>query len=58
MLTPQVGLLKVPFFPGSFGIRFSKLLKAAVEDVHHLKKLGMLVHWQRSYPMMPSPMPC
>jgi C-terminal processing protease CtpA/Prc len=33
MLTPQVGLLKVPFFPGSFGIRFSKLLKAAVEDL-------------------------
>jgi hypothetical protein len=23
-----------------------------------LKKLGMLVHSQRSYPMMPSPMPC
>ena len=33
MLTPRVGLLKVPFFPGSFGIRFSKLLKAAVEDL-------------------------
>ena len=33
MLTPQVGLLKVPFFSGSFGIRFSKLLKAAVEDL-------------------------
>jgi hypothetical protein len=33
MLTPQVGLLKVPFFPGSFVIRFSKLLKAAVEDL-------------------------
>jgi C-terminal processing protease CtpA/Prc len=25
--------LKVPFFPGSFGIRFSKLLHAAVEDL-------------------------
>ena len=33
MLTPHVGLLKVPFFPGSFGIRFSKLLKAAVKDL-------------------------
>jgi hypothetical protein len=33
MLTPQVGLLRVPFFSGSFGIRFSKLLKAAVEDL-------------------------
>ena len=33
MLTPRVGLLKVPFFSGSFGIRFSKLLKAAVEDL-------------------------
>jgi carboxyl-terminal processing protease len=33
MLTHQVGLLRVPFFPGSFGIRFSKLLKAAVEDL-------------------------
>jgi len=33
MLTPQVGLLRVPFFPGSFGINFSKLLKAAVEDL-------------------------
>ncbi len=33
MLTQQVGLLRVPFFPGSFGIRFSKLLKAAVEDL-------------------------
>jgi len=33
MLTQRVGLLRVPFFPGSFGIRFSKLLKAAVEDL-------------------------
>src|SRR6266852_2198082 len=33
MLAQQVGLLRVPFFPGSFGIRFSKLLKAAVEDL-------------------------
>jgi C-terminal processing protease CtpA/Prc len=33
MLTRRVGLLRVPFFPGSFGIRFSKLLKAAVEDL-------------------------
>ena len=33
MLTHRVGLLRVPFFPGSFGIRFSKLLKAAVEDL-------------------------
>ena len=33
MLTQQVGLLRVPFFPGSFGIRFSKLLKAAMEDL-------------------------
>jgi C-terminal processing protease CtpA/Prc len=32
-LTQRVGLLKVPFFPGSFGIRFSKLLHAAVEDL-------------------------
>jgi C-terminal processing protease CtpA/Prc len=33
MLTQQIGLLRVPFFPGSFGIRFSKLLDAAVEDL-------------------------
>src|SRR6266849_6607466 len=33
MLTQRVGLLRVPFFPGSFGIRFSKLLKVAVEDL-------------------------
>ncbi len=33
MLTQEVGLLRVPFFPGSFGIRFSKLLKAAMEDL-------------------------
>ena len=33
MLTQRVGLLRVPFFSGSFGIRFSKLLKAAVEDL-------------------------
>lgn len=33
MLTHRVGLLRVPFFLGSFGIRFSKLLKAAVEDL-------------------------
>jgi C-terminal processing protease CtpA/Prc len=33
MLTPRIALLKVPFFSGSFGIRFSKLLKAAVEDL-------------------------
>jgi C-terminal processing protease CtpA/Prc len=33
MLTERVGLLRVPFFPGSFGIGFSKLLKAAVEDL-------------------------
>ena len=33
MLTHRVGLLRVPFFSGSFGIRFSKLLKSAVEDL-------------------------
>src|SRR5208282_2729342 len=33
MLTQRVGFLRVPFFPGSFGIRFSKLLDAAVEDL-------------------------
>ncbi len=33
MRTQRVGLLRVPFFPGSFGIRFSKVLKAAVEDL-------------------------
>ena len=33
MLTQRVGLLSVPFFSGLFGIRFSKLLKAAVEDL-------------------------
>src|ERR1700722_217056 len=33
MLTPRVGILKIPFFSGSFGIRFSKLLEAAVEDL-------------------------
>jgi C-terminal processing protease CtpA/Prc len=33
MLTQRVGLLRVPFFPGCFGIRFSKLLKTAMEDL-------------------------
>ncbi|MGA7336295.1 MAG: S41 family peptidase [Candidatus Sulfotelmatobacter sp.] len=33
MLTQRIGLLKVPFFLGSFGIRFSNLLNAAVEDL-------------------------
>jgi C-terminal processing protease CtpA/Prc len=33
MLTPRVGLLRVPFFAGSFGIGFSKLLKAGVKDL-------------------------
>jgi C-terminal processing protease CtpA/Prc len=33
MLARGVGLLKVPFFSGLFGIRFSKLLEAAVEDL-------------------------
>jgi C-terminal processing protease CtpA/Prc len=33
MVTQRVGLLRVPFFPGLFGIRFSKLLKAAVDDL-------------------------
>jgi C-terminal processing protease CtpA/Prc len=33
MLTPRVGLLTIPFFPGSFGIRFSGFLKVAVEDL-------------------------
>jgi C-terminal processing protease CtpA/Prc len=32
MVTQRVGLLRVPFFPGLFGIRFSKLLRAAVDD--------------------------
>ena len=31
MLAQRVGLLRVPFFSGLFGIRFSKLLRAAVE---------------------------
>ncbi len=33
MLTKRVGLLKVPFFSGSFGFHFSKLLRSAVEDL-------------------------
>jgi len=33
MVTQRVGLLRVPFFSGLFGIRFSKLLKAAVDDL-------------------------
>jgi C-terminal processing protease CtpA/Prc len=33
MVTQRVGLLRVPFFPGLFGIRFSKLLRAAVDDL-------------------------
>ena len=32
MLNPRVGLLKIPFFAGAFGVRFSKLLDAAVES--------------------------
>ncbi len=33
MLTQHVGLLRIPFFSGLFGIRFSSLLKAAVDDL-------------------------
>ena len=33
MLAQRVGLLKIPFFSGLFGIRFSKLLEGAVEDL-------------------------
>src|SRR6266849_431932 len=29
----NVGILKTPFFPGAFGIRFSKLLDAAVDSL-------------------------
>jgi carboxyl-terminal processing protease len=29
----NVGILKIPFFPGAFGIRFSRLLDAAVESL-------------------------
>jgi C-terminal processing protease CtpA/Prc len=31
ILKPSVGLLKVPFFSGAFGVRFSKLLDDAIE---------------------------
>jgi carboxyl-terminal processing protease len=33
LLTERVGLLKIPFFSGSFGVRFSKDLKVAVDDL-------------------------
>jgi C-terminal processing protease CtpA/Prc len=33
ILNPRVGLLKIPFFAGAFGVRFSKLLDAAVESL-------------------------
>ena len=33
MLAQRVGLLRIPFFSGLFGIRFAKLLKAAVKDL-------------------------
>jgi carboxyl-terminal processing protease len=29
----NIGILKIPFFPGAFGIRFSRLLDAAVESL-------------------------
>jgi carboxyl-terminal processing protease len=29
----NIGILKIPFFPGGFGIGFSKLLDAAVESL-------------------------
>ncbi len=31
MIQPSVGLLKIPFFSGAFGIRFSKLLDDAID---------------------------
>jgi len=31
MLKPSVGLLKIPFFSGAFGIRFSKLVDGAIQ---------------------------
>lgn len=33
IVSPRVGLLKIPFFSGAFGIRFSKLLDAAVDSL-------------------------
>jgi C-terminal processing protease CtpA/Prc len=33
MITQRVGLLRIPFFSGLFGIRFSNLLKAGVDDL-------------------------
>jgi len=33
MVKPGVGLLKIPFFSGAFGIRFSKLLDSAMNDL-------------------------
>ena len=33
VLAQRIGLLRVPFFCGLFGIRFSKLLRAAVEEL-------------------------
>lgn len=33
MVSPRVGLLRIPFFSGAFGIRFSQLLDAAVESL-------------------------
>lgn len=33
MLTKRVGLLRVPFFSGLFGLSFSRILHAAVEDL-------------------------
>lgn len=33
MVSPHVGLLRIPFFSGAFGIRFSQLLDAAIESL-------------------------
>jgi C-terminal processing protease CtpA/Prc len=32
-VSPHTGLLRIPFFSGAFGIRFSKLLDAAIESL-------------------------
>jgi carboxyl-terminal processing protease len=43
MLEPGVGLLKIPFFSGAFGIRFSKLLDGAIEALRAQGCNGLIV---------------
>lgn len=43
MLTPDIGMLRIPFFSGAFGIRFSKLLDDEIDALKAKGCTGLVV---------------